>query len=49
MTFLRYRGTLDYFSLRAARLVEKEQHVVAFEADPEIAARLREHVGRNSG
>ena len=39
---------MGLFSLLAARLAEKEEHVVACEANPEMPARLREHVGRNS-
>lgn len=36
------------FSLLAARLVGKEEREIVFEADPEVAARLNEHVTRNS-
>jgi FkbM family methyltransferase len=48
MTFYDIGANIGFFSLLAARLVGKEGRVVAFEADPEIAARLREHVGRNA-
>jgi FkbM family methyltransferase len=48
MTFYDIGANIGLFSLFAARLVEKEGHVVAFEADPEIAARLPEHVRRNA-
>jgi len=47
MTFYDVGANIGFFSLLAARLVGKEGRVVAFEADPEIAARLREHVARN--
>lgn len=48
MTFYDIGANIGFFSLLAARLVEKEGRVVAFEADPEIAARLGEHVARNA-
>ncbi|HMD41193.1 MAG TPA: FkbM family methyltransferase [Candidatus Acidoferrum sp.] len=48
MTFYDIGANIGFFSLLAARLVGKEGRVVAFEADPEVAARLREHVARNS-
>ncbi len=47
MTFYDIGANIGFFSLPAARLVGKEGQVVAFEADPEIAARLREHAERN--
>ena len=47
MIFYDIGANIGFFSLLAARLVGKEGRVVAFEADPEIAARLREHVVRN--
>ncbi len=47
MTFYDIGANIGFFSLLAARLVGKEGRVVAFEADPEIATRLREHVARN--
>ncbi|MHB8503245.1 MAG: FkbM family methyltransferase [Candidatus Acidiferrales bacterium] len=48
MTFYDVGANIGLFSLLAARLVGKEGRVAAFEADPEIAARLREHVRRNA-
>jgi FkbM family methyltransferase len=48
MTFYDIGANVGFFSLLAARLVGKEGRVVAFEADPEVAGRLREHVGRNA-
>jgi FkbM family methyltransferase len=48
MTFYDVGANIGFFSLLAARLVGKEGRVVAFEADPEIAARLREHMERNA-
>jgi FkbM family methyltransferase len=47
MIFYDIGANIGFFSLLAARLVGKEGRVVAFEADPEIAARLCEHVARN--
>jgi FkbM family methyltransferase len=47
MIFCDVGANIGFFSLLAARLVGKEGRVVAFEADPEVAARLREHVTRN--
>ena len=47
MVFYDIGANIGFFSLVAARLVGKEGRVVSFEADPEIAARLREHVARN--
>jgi hypothetical protein len=47
MIFYDIGANIGFFSLLAARLVGKEGRVVAFEADPEIAGRLREHVARN--
>jgi len=47
MTFYDVGANIGLFSLIAARLVGEKGRVVAFEADPEIAARLREHVERN--
>jgi FkbM family methyltransferase len=47
MTFYDVGANIGFFSLLAARLVGKEGRVAAFEADPEIAGRLREHVARN--
>jgi FkbM family methyltransferase len=48
MTFYDIGANIGFFSLIAARLVVQNGHVFAFEADPEIAARLQEHVTRNS-
>jgi FkbM family methyltransferase len=42
-------ANIGFFSLLAARLVGATGHVTAFEADPEIVARLRENVARNQG
>ena len=47
MTFYDVGANIGFFSLLAARLVGKSGRVVAFEADPEIAARLRENAARN--
>lgn len=48
MTFYDIGANIGFFSLLAARLVGKNGKVVAFEADPEVATRLRENVARNS-
>jgi len=48
MTFFDLGANIGYFSLIAARLVGLTGHVIAFEADPEIAARLRENLSRNN-
>ncbi|MCU1243185.1 MAG: methyltransferase FkbM family [Candidatus Acidoferrum typicum] len=47
MTFYDLGANVGFFSLLAARMVGERGCVVAFEADPEIAARLRENVDRN--
>ena len=47
MTFYDVGANIGFFSLMAARLVGPEGRVVSFEADPEIAARLRENLARN--
>lgn len=47
MTVYDIGANIGFFSLLAARLVGPGGRVVAFEADPEVAARLREHVARN--
>jgi FkbM family methyltransferase len=47
MTFYDLGANIGFFSLLGARLVAEQGRVVAFEADPEIAARLREHVEYN--
>jgi FkbM family methyltransferase len=49
MTVYDIGANIGFFSLLAARLVGSAGHVTAFEADPEIAARLRENSGRNQG
>ncbi|MFI5096523.1 MAG: FkbM family methyltransferase [Candidatus Acidiferrales bacterium] len=48
MTFYDLGANIGYFSLIAARLVGSTGCVVSFEADPEIAARLRENLERNN-
>ncbi|MGB7283438.1 MAG: FkbM family methyltransferase [Candidatus Acidiferrum sp.] len=48
MTFYDIGANIGFFSLLAARLVGNAGRVVAFEADPEIATRLREHAARNA-
>jgi FkbM family methyltransferase len=48
MTVFDVGSNIGFFSLLAAKLVGPQGRVVAFEADPEIAARLREHIARNS-
>lgn len=47
MTFYDLGANIGFFSLLAARLVGTQGRVIAFEADPEVATRLREHVARN--
>jgi FkbM family methyltransferase len=47
MTVFDVGANIGFFSLLAARLVGPTGCVVAFEADPEIAARLRENAARN--
>jgi FkbM family methyltransferase len=49
MTVYDIGANIGFFSLLAARLVGGIGRVTAFEADPEIAARLRENVSRNQG
>lgn len=49
MTAYDIGANIGFFSLLAARLVGTAGGVTAFEADPEIAARLRENVVRNQG
>jgi FkbM family methyltransferase len=49
MTVYDIGANIGFFSLLAARLVGAAGRVTAFEADPEIAARLRENVERNKG
>jgi FkbM family methyltransferase len=48
MTFYDLGANIGFFSLLAARIVGSQGRVVAFEADPEVASRLREHVARNN-
>ncbi len=47
MTFYDLGANIGFFTLLAAKLVGPPGRVVSFEADPEIAARLRENVSRN--
>jgi FkbM family methyltransferase len=49
MTVYDIGANIGFFSLLAAGLVGATGRVTAFEADPEIAARLRENVTRNQG
>ena len=48
MTFYDLGANIGFFSLLAARLVGSSGKVFSFEADPEIAARLRENLARNN-
>jgi FkbM family methyltransferase len=47
MTFYDIGANIGFLSLLAARLVGKHGRVIAFEADPEVASRFREHVECN--
>jgi FkbM family methyltransferase len=47
MTFYDIGAHIGFFSLLAARIVGPFGHVISFEADPEVAARLRENLARN--
>ncbi|HYL10258.1 MAG TPA: FkbM family methyltransferase [Candidatus Acidoferrales bacterium] len=47
MTFYDIGANIGFFSLLAARLAGERGKVIAFEADPEVALRFREHVERN--
>lgn len=47
MTFYDLGANIGFFSLLAARLVGASGRVFSFEPDGEVAARLRENVGRN--
>lgn len=47
MTFYDVGANIGFFSMLAAQLVGPNGRVTAFEADPEIVARLREHAARN--
>jgi FkbM family methyltransferase len=46
-TFYDLGANIGFFSLMAARLVGPEGQVISFEADPEIAQRLRENLAYN--
>src|SRR5262249_9077095 len=48
MIFYDIGANIGFFSLLAARLVGPSGRVVAFEADPEIGARLRANADKNS-
>jgi len=48
MTFYDLGANIGFFSLLAARLVGTSGRVISFEADPEIAARLRENLAYNN-
>jgi FkbM family methyltransferase len=48
MTFYDIGANIGFFSLLAARIVGEGGRVIAVEADPEIAARLRGHINRNN-
>jgi FkbM family methyltransferase len=47
MTFYDIGANIGFFSLMAARIVGPQGSVFSFEADPEIAGRLRENLARN--
>lgn len=47
MVFYDVGANIGFFALLAAKLVGTHGRVSAFEVDPEVAARLREHVARN--
>jgi FkbM family methyltransferase len=47
MTFYDLGANIGFFSLMAARMVGPQGRVFSFEADPEVAARLRENLSRN--
>jgi FkbM family methyltransferase len=47
MTFYDLGANIGFFSLMAARLAGPQGRIFSFEADPEIAARLRENLSRN--
>ncbi len=47
MIFYDIGANIGFYSLLAARIVGPQGAVVAFEADPEVAERLREHAERN--
>jgi FkbM family methyltransferase len=48
MVFYDIGSNIGFFSLIAARLVGPRGRVIAFEADPGVAVRLREHIVRNN-
>jgi FkbM family methyltransferase len=48
MTFYDLGANIGFFSLMAARLVGPLGRVISFEADPEIAARLRDNLAYNN-
>ncbi|MGB2645583.1 MAG: FkbM family methyltransferase [Candidatus Acidiferrum sp.] len=48
MTFYDIGANIGFFSLLAARLVGQKGRVIAFEADPETASRLRGNVEKNA-
>lgn len=48
MTFYDLGANIGFFSLLGARLTGPSGRVVAFEADPTVAERLRENVARNA-
>jgi FkbM family methyltransferase len=48
MVFYDLGANIGFFTLIAARLVGREGRVFSFEADPELAARLRRNVERNN-
>ncbi|HKV26043.1 MAG TPA: FkbM family methyltransferase [Candidatus Acidoferrum sp.] len=48
MTFYDVGANIGFFTVLAARLVGANGRVVAFEADPEIAERLRGHKAKNA-
>jgi FkbM family methyltransferase len=47
MTVYDIGANIGFFSLMAARIVGPHGNVISFEADPEIASRLRENLARN--
>ena len=47
MTFYDVGANIGIFSMMAARIVGPSGQIVSFEADPEIAERLKEHARRN--
>lgn len=47
MVFYDLGANIGFFSLLAAKLVGEKGRVFSFEADPEVASRLRENIARN--